>query len=85
MVIFDVVVHSPMIYFPTYYTLKEFVGGHKWNPTDWVKDGLAKYRANALEDLAAMVKVTIPSGKFVLCVYHVHIEAANLYHMIVAF
>ena len=63
MVIFDVVVHSPMIYFPSYYTLKEFVGGSSWNPTDWVKDGLRKYYMNARQDLSAMAVVTIPSGK----------------------
>mmetsp|Transcript_1727 Transcript_1727/g.3804 ORF Transcript_1727/g.3804 Transcript_1727/m.3804 type:complete len:280 (-) Transcript_1727:2986-3825(-) len=61
MVLFDITVHSPMIYFPTYYSLKEFVGGHKWNPADWIKDGLAKYSANASEDLTAMVLVTVPS------------------------
>ena len=61
MVIFDVVVHSPMIYFPSYYTLKEFVGGSSWSPTDWVKDGLRKYYMNARQDLSAMAVVTIPS------------------------
>lgn len=64
MVIFDVVVHSPMIYFPSYYTLKEFVGGSSWSPTDWVKDGLRKYYMNARQDLSAMAVVTIPSGKY---------------------
>ena len=63
MVVFDVVVHSPMIYFPSYYTLKEFVGGSSWNPKDWVKDGLRKYYHNAAQDLSAMVIVTIPSGE----------------------
>lgn len=37
MVVFDVTVHLPMIYFPTYYTVKEFVGGKTWNPADWVR------------------------------------------------
>ena len=64
MVIFDVVVHSPMIYFPSYYTLKEFVGGSSWSPTDWVKYGLRKYYMNARQDLSAMAVVTIPSGKY---------------------
>ena len=63
MVVFDVVVHSPMIYFPSYYTLKEFVGGSSWNPVYWVKNGLCKYCNNAAQDLSAMVMVTIPSGK----------------------
>jgi len=37
MVLFDITIHMPIIYFPTYYTVKEFVGGHSWNPTDWVR------------------------------------------------
>ena len=37
MVVFDVTVHLPIIYFPTYYTVKEFVGGESWNPIDWVR------------------------------------------------
>ena len=63
MVAFDVLVHSPIIYFPSYYTLKEFVGGSSWSPLDWVKDGLNKYYNNAVQDLSAMAMVTIPSGK----------------------
>ena len=43
------------------------MGGHKWNPVDWIKDGLTKYRANAAEDLVAMVKVTVPSGEHTSC------------------
>ena len=42
MVVFDVTVHLPMIYFPTYYTVKEFVGGDSWNPVDWVRQNLAQ-------------------------------------------
>jgi len=37
MVVFDVTIHLPVIYFPTYYTVKEFVGGSSWNPVDWVR------------------------------------------------
>lgn len=68
MVLFDVVVHLPMIYFPTYYTVKEFVSGTSYNPVDWVKDGATKYSNNAKEDLAAMIKLWGPSDcvQFVL-------------------
>ena len=38
MVVFDVTVHLPIIYFPTYYTVKEFVYGQSWNPLDWVRN-----------------------------------------------
>lgn len=61
MVAFDVIIHAPIIYFPTYYTVKEFIGGTKWNPLEWIQDGLHKYKKNMKEDLIAMAKVTIPS------------------------
>ena len=68
MVVFDVTVHLPMIYFPTYYTVKEFVGGDSWNPVDWAKDGVSKYFTNAKDDLTAMIKLWGPSDciQFVL-------------------
>lgn len=71
MVLFDIIVHLPMMYFPTYYTVKEFVGGHSWNPVDWVKDGVTKYSNNAKEDLTAMVQLWLPSDcvQFVLPVH----------------
>lgn len=68
MVLFDVLVHLPMIYFPTYYTVKEFVGGTSWNPADWVMDGCSKYKKNFQEDFVAMIKLWGPSDcvQFVL-------------------
>lgn len=68
MVLFDLVVHLPMIYFPTYYTVKEFVGGTSWNPVDWAKDGVTKYSKNVKEDLLAMIQLWGPSDciQFVL-------------------
>lgn len=68
MVLFDVTVHLPMMYFPTYYTVKEFVSGSSWNPVDWVTDGCSKYYNNMSEDLTAMVKLWGPSDciQFVL-------------------
>jgi len=55
MVLFDICVHLPLMYFPTYYTVKEFVGGESWNPVHWVRDGVSKYIKNAPSDLEAMV------------------------------
>ena len=68
MALFDVTVHLPMIYFPTYYTVKEFVGGTSYNPIDWAKDGVTKYSNNMKEDLIAMIKLWGPSDciQFVL-------------------
>jgi Mpv17 / PMP22 family len=68
MVMFDIIVHLPVMYFPTYYAVKEFVGGQSWNPADWVMDGVTKYAKNSKEDLTAMVKLWLPSDcvQFVL-------------------
>jgi hypothetical protein len=68
MVLFDLMVHLPLCYFPTYYTIKEFVNGNTWNPTDWLRDGVTKYRKNLKEDLVAMVQLWGPSDciQFVL-------------------
>ena len=68
MVLFDVVIHLPCIYFPTYYTVKEFVGGKSYNPMDWVQDGVRKYSKNVKEDLTAMIQLWGPSDciQFVL-------------------
>eukprot|EP00980_Cylindrotheca_fusiformis_P009164 scaffold1996_cov127-Cylindrotheca_fusiformis.AAC.1 len=71
MVLFDLTIHLPILYFPTYYTFKELVGGHSWNPIDWVKDGVGKYAGNAKEDLTAMLQLWGPSDciQFVLPVH----------------
>jgi hypothetical protein len=71
MVLFDIIVHLPMIYFPTYYAIKEFVGGHSWNPVDWARDGVSKYANNAKEDLTAMIQLWLPADciQFVLPIH----------------
>lgn len=43
MVLFDIFIHLPLMYYPTFYAVKEFVGGDSWNPVDWVRDGVTKY------------------------------------------
>ena len=71
MVLFDVIVHLPVLYFPTYYTVKEFVSGESWSPIDWARDGVAKYASNAKDDLTAMIKLWGPSDcvQFVLPIH----------------
>jgi hypothetical protein len=71
MVIFDVTIHLPLMYFPTYYAVKEFVVGDSWNPMDWIKDGVTKYSKNMKEDLTAMIKLWGPSDcvQFVLPIH----------------
>mmetsp|Transcript_41745 Transcript_41745/g.97755 ORF Transcript_41745/g.97755 Transcript_41745/m.97755 type:complete len:264 (-) Transcript_41745:237-1028(-) len=61
MVLFDICVHMPWMYFPSYYTCKQFVFGDSWNPVDWVKTGCAQYYSNMKEDISAMVKLWGPS------------------------
>eukprot|EP00543_Licmophora_paradoxa_P015306 CAMPEP_0202461760 /NCGR_PEP_ID=MMETSP1360-20130828/50892_1 /ASSEMBLY_ACC=CAM_ASM_000848 /TAXON_ID=515479 /ORGANISM="Licmophora paradoxa, Strain CCMP2313" /LENGTH=194 /DNA_ID=CAMNT_0049083949 /DNA_START=259 /DNA_END=843 /DNA_ORIENTATION=+ len=71
MVIFDLVVHLPMMYFPTYYVVKELVSGTSWNPLEWAKDGVTKYSNNLSDDLSAMIKLWGPSDciQFILPVH----------------
>jgi hypothetical protein len=54
MVLFDVFVHMPLMYFPAYYTIKEFVFGDSWSPVDWVTTGVGKVRSE--EKLSATPK-----------------------------
>ncbi|KAL7560057.1 hypothetical protein ACA910_016119 [Epithemia clementina (nom. ined.)] len=61
MVLFDIFVHLPILYFPSYYTVKEFISGTSWNPVDWARDGVAKYIKNSKQDLTAMVRLWGPS------------------------
>ena len=60
MVTFDIFVHLPFLYFPSYYTCKEIVVGRTWNPIDWITVGCAKYWSNKEEDLWAMIKLWGP-------------------------
>ena len=68
MVVFDVVVHLPIIYFPTYYTVKEFVYSTSYNPLDWIQTGCTAYYTNLSEDLTAMIQLWGPADciQFVL-------------------
>lgn len=71
MVLFDVCIHLPWLYFPTYYTVKEFVSGTNWSPIDWAYNGISKYSNNIQADLTAMIQVWGPADciQFVLPVY----------------
>lgn len=71
MVLFDVLFHIPILYYPSYYTVKEFVFGYSWNPVDWVQGGVSCYFHNLKDDLIAGFKVWLPSDciQFVLPVH----------------
>lgn len=71
MVLFDIFIHMPLIYFPSYYAVKEFVSGDGYNPLRLAKDGVTKYINNAQDDLTAMVKLWGPSDcvQFILPIH----------------
>jgi hypothetical protein len=56
-VFFDVFVHLPFMYFPTFYAVKESVQGSSWSPMDWVQDGCIKYYNNFKADFTKMFMV----------------------------
>jgi len=71
MVLFDVLVHLPLMYFPAYYSVKEFVSGTSWSPIDWVRDGVTKYAGNFKADFFAASRLWGPSDciQFVLPIH----------------
>jgi len=61
MLLFDIFVHLPFMYFPCFYITKEFVFEKSWNPVDWFKQGLTKWQSNFKQDFVALVKLWGPS------------------------
>jgi len=53
-IVLDVGFFLPCIYFPCFYTVKEFLQGKSYNPVDWARDGIAKYINNAPVDIKAL-------------------------------
>mgnify|MGYP006191179741 CR=1 FL=1 len=56
---FDVAIHMPFMYFPTFYVVKQAVQGPPGGNV--VVDGLTKYKDNWVADQTAMVKVWLPA------------------------
>eukprot|EP00873_Tetraselmis_striata_P009508 jgi/Tetstr1/429772/TSEL_019639.t1 len=67
-VLFDVLIHLPFMYFPTFYAVKEFVMGDSWSPVDWVKDGCTKYYNNFRKDFTAMFSLWFPADCVIFAV-----------------
>ncbi|GHP06068.1 hypothetical protein PPROV_000481500 [Pycnococcus provasolii] len=65
---FDVVIHLPFMYLPTFMVVKEFVQGKTWNPVDWVKDASAKYIKNFATDVKTMTMVWLPADIIIFSV-----------------
>jgi len=59
-VFIDQGVHHPILYFPVFYTIKEFV--MKKDPS--VRNALQTYRNNFMEDIPALWKIWIPATIF---------------------
>ena len=53
-ILLDVGFFLPCIYFPCFYTVKEFLQGKSYSPLDWARDGLTKYYHNAPVDIRAL-------------------------------
>jgi hypothetical protein len=60
MIAFDLLVHLPLIYFPTFYVFKEFVY-EPGNPVKCVSDGIGKWSGNFKDDWLATLKVWGPA------------------------
>ena len=56
---FDIAIHMPFMYFPTFYCVKQLVQGPPGGNV--VVDGLSKYKENWVVDQTAMVKVWLPA------------------------
>ena len=56
---FDIAIHMPFMYFPTFYCVKELVQGPPGGNV--VVDVLSKYKENWVVDQTAMVKVWLPA------------------------
>lgn len=67
-ILFDVFIHLPLMYFPTFYAVKESVQGTSWSPADWVVNGVTKYYNNAEKDLTAMFMVWFPADIIIFSV-----------------
>lgn len=63
--IFDVFVHLPFMYLPSFYVVKECVQGESWNPLELVYGGLRKYYNNFMSDTSKIVAVWLPAD--ILC------------------
>lgn len=56
-VFIDQCVHHPLLYFPVFYTIKEFV----MKPEPSVRNALNQYRTNFSEDIPALWKIWMPA------------------------
>lgn len=60
-VAFDVLIHLPFMYYPTFYVVKEAVQGTATTPGELVSSGVGKYVNNFVPDCTAMMSVWLPA------------------------
>lgn len=58
---FDVFVHLPFLYLPSFYVVKESVAGSGGGPVDWVTNAADKYTRNWMTDVKVMTQVWLPA------------------------
>mgnify|MGYP000871669743 CR=1 FL=1 len=51
-------INNPLIYFPLFYTVQEYLAGGDW------RNGISKYKQNAAEDLPAIWALWVPAQLF---------------------
>ena len=66
--LFDVGVHLPFMYYPTFYCIKQMVQGESMNPAVAVPRGLGLYKDNFVTDNKAMLSVWLPADIIVFSV-----------------
>ncbi|KAJ1451277.1 hypothetical protein M885DRAFT_530175 [Pelagophyceae sp. CCMP2097] len=67
-VAFDVFIHLPFMYYPTFYLVKEAVQGGARSPDAVISGGLTKYATNFVPDQIAMFKIWAPADIIIFSV-----------------
>ena len=67
-VLFDVGIHLPFMYYPTFYTVKQMVQGVSANPLEAVPNAVSQYQKNFVADNKAMLMVWLPSDILIFSV-----------------
>lgn len=55
-------INNPILYYPTFYSIKAFIEGH--SAVESIPVGINKYRENLVEDVIAIWKVWVPAQFF---------------------
>jgi hypothetical protein len=67
-IVFDVGIHLPFMYYPTFYTVKQMVQGDSVNPAIAIPRGIEQYSNNFVADNKAMLMVWAPADVIIFTV-----------------